>query len=84
MPPFQQKSDADADRDDWPDPKGIEADQTDGREKECHSNDHKERASDNAVKGMILDPIGEAADSHREKACNPPRPKRVPIDSNKA
>ena len=74
MSPFQKKGNADADHDDWPDPKDIEADQTEAREKECHSSYQKERAGDNTVKGMIFDPIGEAADSHREKACNPLSP----------
>ena len=39
MPPFQQKGNTDADHDDWPDPKGVEADQTDARKRECHSSD---------------------------------------------
>jgi len=84
MPPFQQKRSADAGHNDWPDPKGVEAYQTGPREQESRASDQKERARDNAVKGMVLDPIGSAANSHREKARSPRRPKRGQIDPDKA
>ena len=82
--PFQEKRDADAGHDEWPDPKAIEPDKAAAGEQEHYSSDQKQRASDNAVKGTIPDPIGQAADSHREKARGPRRAKNVPIDCNQA
>ncbi|MGB9236096.1 MAG: hypothetical protein WCC04_16935 [Terriglobales bacterium] len=67
--PFQQKRDAGADEKDWPDPEGVSAwDHTHAGEQEHDAANQKQWASNDAVKRVILKPVGNATDGHGKKA----------------
>jgi hypothetical protein len=68
VPPFQEKRNANSDKNDSPDHDGVHVDYAHCCKQKSDASDQKKWTSDSAVKRSISKPVGEAAAGHCQRA----------------